>query len=82
MQNNSVPSSMLKKGDKERIKKPDFLEPSKIAKEMNELMKYYNTDASNADMKETRKILTSSKVSSLNKELIDIREEDMTKATD
>lgn len=75
-------SSMLKKEDKERIRKPDFIEPSTIAKEMDELMKYYETDASKADMEKTRKILASPKVSSLNKELIDMREENMMSSTD
>lgn len=65
---------MLKKGRKERIK-PGFVDSSKIAKEMDELMKYYGTVASKADLKETRRILAGRKVSSLNEELVDMRKQ-------
>jgi hypothetical protein len=65
---------MLKKEEKERIK-PGFVDPSKIAEEMDELMKCYGTDASKADLKETRKILAGPKVSSLHEELADMRKQ-------
>ena len=68
---------MLRKEDKEGIEKPRFIDPSQIAKEMDELMKYYNTDKSKADLNKTRKILSSGKVSSFSKEIEDMREENI-----
>jgi hypothetical protein len=71
---------MLRKEDKEGIEKPKFIDPSQIAVEMDELMQYYNTDESKADLNKTRRILSSDKVSSFSKELEDMREENI--ATD
>jgi hypothetical protein len=68
---------MLRKEDKENIKKPEFIDPSQIAQEMDELMKYYNIDKSIADLNKTRRILSGDKVSSFNKELEDMREENI-----
>lgn len=65
--------SVLQKKDKEDIKVMGFLKPEQLRKEMNDLLKYYGTDISSADLKETRRIL--SRVSPLNKELVDMREE-------
>ncbi len=70
------PSPMLKRKDKENIGKPqEFIKPEQIAKEMDELAKYYGTTLSNADLDKTRKIL--SKVSPLNIELVNMRDENV-----
>lgn len=64
---------MLKKKDKENVRKPEFIDPKQISEEMDELRKHYGTDVSNADLDKTKRIL--SKVSSLNDELVNMRDE-------
>ncbi|MGC1134094.1 MAG: hypothetical protein WA941_14815 [Nitrososphaeraceae archaeon] len=67
----------IEKKEKEKIrsKLPEFISSDQITSEMEKIVRYYGTDLSNANDLETRRIL--SEVSSLNSELVDMREENM-----
>jgi len=60
-------------GKEKKTMKINYLTHEQLAHEMNELLKHYKTDMSNADLDKTRKILR--KTTSLNDELSEMREE-------
>lgn len=60
------------RGKQKKKMESSFLSPEQVASEMNELAKCYDTDLSNADLQETRKILGTT---SLSDELSEMREE-------
>lgn len=60
-------------GKEKKSMKIDFLTHEQLVLEMNELLKHYKTDMSNADLDKTRKILR--RKTSLNDELSEMREE-------
>ena len=67
--------SMFQK--KEKDIKIAFISPKQMSSDMDELVKHYDTNISDSDLQETRKIL--SKTSSLNEELSNMREENRRK---
>lgn len=54
--------------------KLEFVSSDQLIKELSELLKDFGADPSQADLKKTRQIL--SRVSSLNEELMSLRDED------
>lgn len=65
--------SLLQKKDKEKIKVSDYLTQEQIDKEMDDLLKHYGANRSQADIDKTKKIL--GKYKSVNDELAALREE-------
>jgi hypothetical protein len=64
---------LLQKKDKENIKVSDYLPQEEIDREMDELLKHYGADRSQANIDKTKKIL--GKFKSVNDELVGLREE-------
>ena len=58
---------------KEKDIKIPFVSPKQMSSDMDELVKHYDTNISNSNLQETRKVLI--KTSSLNEELSNMREE-------
>ena len=68
------PSTYVFQGKAKKDMKINYLTHEQVVHEMNEILKYYNTDVSKADLDKTRKILSKTKTS-LNDELSEMREE-------
>lgn len=67
----------IERKEKAKIKSElsKFISPDQITSEMEKIARYYGTDLANANDSETKRILN--EVSSLNDELVGMREETM-----